>query len=249
MRGKRWTQDETDIIRKYYPHGGSLAVQKQLPHRTLAMILGRASTLKITTTARRSKGVPSSEFIDAAIRRAYQSTPYRGLQTDLARQLNRTPWWIRTRAMKLGVATYTKRSPEWTEAELELLEECKHFNPHVIAKHFREAGYNRTALAISIKRQRSKMGTDGDGLYSANSLAVALGVDPSTVSRYIKRGILKANKAGTQRTDNQGGDEYLITKASVKKMLITHTAEIDFRKIDKFWLVDILAPNAAKKAA
>jgi hypothetical protein len=42
-----WTPEEYEIIRRYYPDGGTKACQKRLPHRTKKAIRSRAEKLKI----------------------------------------------------------------------------------------------------------------------------------------------------------------------------------------------------------
>jgi hypothetical protein len=76
--------------------------------------------------------------------------------------------------------------------------------------------------------------------YSANSLAQALGIDPHAVTRWIKSGHLKAKFRGTARTAQQNGDIYLIHEKDVRRFILEHPTEIDLRRVDQLWFLDVL---------
>ncbi|MFC0243657.1 hypothetical protein [Rhodopseudomonas telluris] len=51
------------------------------------------------------------------------------------------------------------------------------------------------------------------------------------------------------RTAAQGGDEWSIHRRAVRAFVIDNIASVDFRKLDKFWLVELLTsagPVAAR---
>ena len=75
---------------------------------------------------------------------------------------------------------------------------------------------------------------------NATSLAECLGIDAHGVTRYIQKGWLKARHRGTRRTKKQGGDQWLIKEKDIRTFIIESVSILDFRKIDKFWLVEIL---------
>lgn len=80
---------------------------------------------------------------------------------------------------------------------------------------------------------------NGDG-YSSRALARVLGVDDHFVTRCIERGDLRAEKRGTERTPQQGGDAYWIKTKHVREFLIGNVSILSLGRMDKRWLVDVL---------
>jgi hypothetical protein len=191
----------------------------------------------------------STDFIDAAIRAAYQSTPYRGLRQELARRLNRPVWWIGRRAINLGLVTPRHKEPPWSAAELSLLEQHHWKTPEAIAAIFRRRGYPRTPTAIELKRRRYGLRVADAEVYTAAQLALFMGVNGKTVCTWIARGWLKASRKGTARLSCQGGDHHQITQRAVRQFIIDYTAHVDTRKCDRLWLVDTLTQHAGAKGA
>ena len=79
---------------------------------------------------------------------------------------------------------------------------------------------------------------------SLTSLSFCFGVDSSVVARWIKKGLMKTQKRGTARTEDQGGDSYYIKDIWVRNFIVDNVGILDFRKIDKYWLVDLLSGGA-----
>jgi len=184
---------------------------------------------------------------DDLIRKAYQEKV--GMESctkknhpvrDLAKKLGVPRWKISRRACTLGLITKKKKEPNWTKPELKLLESQARFGPETIQRKLKKLGYSRSVTAIMVKRTRMRFMQNLNG-QSACSLAVCFGVDCKTITRWIRNGYLKAEKRGTDRTELQGGDTYYIKDAWVRKFIINSVDEIDFRKLDKYWLVDLLA--------
>jgi hypothetical protein len=161
-------------------------------------------------------------------------------------------WIVYRRALELGCIVPTRKEPPWSKAEEELLESLSHLNPHDIAKRFRAAGYSRTPTAIAVRRKRMMIyagqARQDEGVYTSRQLAVALGIDAHAIGTWIAKGWLKATRAGTQRTDAQNGDHWSIQAKDIRQFIIDYTAHVNFSKLDKYWLVDLLAPGGSKKA-
>lgn len=117
------------------------------------------------------------------------------------------------------------------------------YNPEVIQRKMKEKGYCRSLVAIvlQLKRQRCTQNLSG---YSALALSECLGVDLKTITRAIEQGKISAKRRGTNRTVQQGGDEYWIWPSEIRNYLTEYLSEIDFRKIDKYWFVDILTDTS-----
>src|SRR5208282_68525 len=79
-------------------------------------------------------------------------------------------------------------------------------------------GFHRSANAIHVMRVRQLGVRRRDyPFYSANSLAKLMGIDRHGVMLWIKRGLLEAKRRGTERSANQGGDEWLIRPSHIRR--------------------------------
>jgi hypothetical protein len=92
---------------------------------------------------------------------------------------------------------------------------------------------------IHLKLRRMKFKHD-PGFYCANGLAQALGIDSHAVSRWIRSGHLKAKLRGTARGEKQNGDIYVILEKDVRRFILEHPTEIDLRKVDQIWFLDLV---------
>lgn len=155
----------------------------------------------------------------------------------LAKKVGIPHWALKKRSRELGLAR-TKELP-WSEPELEILERYAWMSDERIRLKLKAAGYARTVTGIHLKLRRMKFKHD-TSFYSAHGLAQALGIDSHAVSRWIRRGHLKAKRRGTKRTERQGGDIYLIREKDVRRFILEHPAEIDVRKLDPLWFLDLI---------
>jgi hypothetical protein len=178
--------------------------------------------------------------IDELIRAIYLDRP--GAKTRpgirvLAKKVGIPHWALKKRARELGLAR-TKEKP-WSEPELEILARYAWMSDERIRLKLKAAGYSRTVTGIHLKLRRMKFKHD-PGFYSANSLAQALGIDSHAVSRWIRSGHLKAKLRGTARGEKQNGDIYLIFEKDVRRFILEHPTEIDLRKVDQLWFLDLV---------
>jgi len=84
--------------------------------------------------------------------------------------------------------------------------------------------------------------------YTASSLAEALGVDPHWVLARIHSGKLRASHRHTERTAQQGGDGWLITDEALVDFLREHPYDVDLRKVDSLWFMDLITPFLQRSA-
>jgi hypothetical protein len=184
--------------------------------------------------------------MDAEIRRVYQTAVgmpgyhKTGPVKKLARKFSMPRHVITRRAGGLGVRRMTKKEGNWDERELAILERQAYKNPEVIYRHLKKEGYQRSIQGIVLKRKRMRFLGNID-FETASSLAACLGIDMHSITRYIHKGLLVARKRGTKRTAAQGGDQWMIKTKDIRTFIIENVSILDFRKIDKFWLVDLLA--------
>ena len=155
----------------------------------------------------------------------------------LAKKVGIPHWALKKRARELGLAR-TKENP-WSEPELEILARYAWMSDERIRLKLKAAGYSRTVTGIHLKLRRMKFKHD-PGFYSANGLAQALGIDSHAVTRWIRSGHLKAKLRGTARGEKQNGDIYLIREKDVRRFILEHPTEIDLRKVDQLWFLDLV---------
>lgn len=250
----QWRTPEQAIVRAHYPLGGWKACIELLPGRTRGSIQQQAAKLKVRSAKEERRGKPrqrhtSSEFIDAAIRRLYESRPDRDAVRDAVKRLNRPRWWLSKRATLLGLVVPWLKDPVWTDEEYELLDVHSHKSPTVISRIFAQQGYKRTATAIQLARKRQSLGVtacrQASGRYSANQVAGLMGVDSKTVTRWINRKMLEAKRRGTARVQSQGGDEFEVTTVALRKFIVTFPEHVDLRKVERFWFIQLMGRRAA----
>jgi hypothetical protein len=165
--------------------------------------------------------------LDEHIRRIY--LVHSGAKTrpgirQLAEQVGIPHWALKKRARELGLAR-TKELP-WSEPELAILARYAWMSDERIRLKLKSSGYMRSATAIHLKLRRMRFKSD-PGFYSGKGLADALGIDSHVVTRWIKAGHLRAQFRGTKRTEQQGGDIYLIREKDVRRFILQHPTEID----------------------
>jgi hypothetical protein len=239
-----WTTLEIKVVRELYPTGGPEACKPHLPFRTISAIYNRARVLgikyeKVPGSSPRKKWFSTDE-IDREIVSTYQNNPEKNAINKLAERVSRPRWWVTKRAAKLGCYLPRFKEPDWIKAEEELLEKHAHKTPDIISGIFARNGFARSATAIIVKRKRLNCDLRDYDHYTASHLAKEFGVDIKAVTRWINNGWLKASRRGTKRTRSQGGDMWWVRRRDVKAFVADNVAQIDFRKVDKVWLVDLL---------
>ena len=163
----------------------------------------------------------------------------------LSKKVGMPHWALKKRARELGLAR-TKELP-WSERELEVLARYAWMSDERIRLKLKAAGYARTVTGIHLKLKRMGFKHDGS-FYSANGLAQALGIDSHAVTRWIKSGHLKAKLRGTARTEQQNGDTYLIHEKDVRRFILAHPTDIDLRKVDQLWFLDLITNGLVRAA-
>ena len=181
-----------------------------------------------------------TDQIDRLIRESYQNRRDEKTRLNirpLAKKVGMPHWALKKRARELGLAR-TKELP-WSEPELAILSRYAWMSDERIRLKLKAAGYARTVTAIHLKLKRMRFKHDGS-FYSANGLARALGIDSHAVTRWIRSGHLKAKLRGTARTERQNGDIYLIHEKDVRRFILEHPTDIDLRKVDQLWFLDLI---------
>jgi hypothetical protein len=182
-----------------------------------------------------------NDLSDALLRRMYDPT-VPGRSQMLAHRLNVPRWAVTRRASALGLSRPKERP--WSPAEEAYLEaNVHHVSVKALARRFR-----RSPTAVKLKAKRLGLRKYEEG-YTACSLAEALGVDPHWVLARIRSGKLRASHRQTERTPEQGGDSWLITDDAIIDFLRGHPYDIDLRRVDSVWFMDLIAPYLRRSAA
>lgn len=174
------------------------------------------------------------------IEKTYKDITETGEVRKLAERLGLPRYKITKYAQLQGWIPMRKKEPDWSERELRILESSAHLSPERIQKNLKRVGYHRTVTGIVLKRKRMRF-LKNKGGHSAHQVAACFGVDVKCITRWISLGYLKARRRGTARTSRQGGDIYYIKDAWIRDFIVNAIDEIDIRKVDKYWFVDLLA--------
>jgi hypothetical protein len=184
------------------------------------------------------KWEPTPE-IREAITRVYHTRTEDGQVRDLAKSLGLPRWRITRWGIEWGLIAKQRKEPDWTEKEITILRRSAHLCAETIQGKLNRQGFHRTVTGIILKRKRMRLLRNLSGM-SANSLSLCLGVDSHFVIRAIKGNRLRVTMRKTKRKKTQGGDIYYIKDRDIKKYILSHLNEIDIRKVDKYWFVDLL---------
>jgi hypothetical protein len=157
-------------------------------------------------------------------------------------------WKVTRRAKKIGACEPKPYPPErkWSNKEIRLLQRFARYSPETIRRKMLMFGFKRSTTAILLKKKRLRLAKNLEG-YSASQVALGFGIDSHCVTRWIREGYLKATRRGTDRTEKQGGDMWWVEEADLRNFIIRNLSLIDFRKVEKYWIVDILIKDQTKK--
>jgi hypothetical protein len=238
-----WTGREDKIVRDVLPTKGLDATAALLPGRSIHAIqqYGYRIGIKAQNTRKKRDPWSTNQHIDDAIRRIYLD-PSAGAVRHLEQTLGRPRQWIRKRAEQLGVVVPRFKEPEWTDPEDAILRE--HASKHIdrIAKILRRAGYKRTPVGVRCRLYRlDGIDREREGVYTASDVARILGVDSKTPIEWITKGWLKARRRKTEVPQQYNDRVWDIARADLRRFVIDHVAHVDFRKVDKYFVVELLA--------
>jgi hypothetical protein len=189
--------------------------------------------------AKKPRKYPVSPELHEKIRKLYQGLTGDGQVNAFARRIGYPRWKISRYALQNGWVARQNKELNWSDAEIRILKNNAQYTPEIIQRRLKQAGHRRSLAGIILKRKRLRMLQNLKG-ESARSLSYCLVVDVHVIRRAILSGKLKADKRGTARTDAQGGDIWYIKTRDIREYITENLCEIDFRKVDKYWMVDIL---------
>jgi len=173
------------------------------------------------------------------IKAVYDSGTGDGQITEIAKRIGVPRTKITHTAQKNGWIKVTRSKDwhtPWSERELEYISKSGHLAPKAVQQRLKAAGFERTISAIEVKRHQTRAYQNRKGM-SANEVAQCLGKECHMVINLIKTGKLEA----TRRPGYTGPTAaWHIEDKALRAYIIQYLPEIDLRKVDKFWFVDIL---------
>lgn len=242
-----WQDWEINALKAAWPKGGLAAAQAALPQRSKNSIKGKAGALRLRVAGRMPhRRQESSEWIDAAIKRAYRQ-PKPELKR-LARELDREVGWLKWRAGVLGVRRVAKQPwRRWTEAEIDLLRDGieRGYALSTLHRRLRQAGFQRSLSAIADHVWELQLGWNRQW-YTAAEVGKLLGISSKSVATWIEKDWLKASRgvgiASALRADELETRrlKYQITIPALRKFLISHPRVWDHRRVRIEVLLDLL---------
>ena len=257
VRSERyWTDAENDVLREHYPDKGLAYCLNLLPGRTKSATYGQVGKLGLKRTGKQPKRIRSREEyaeLDARITEMWSTLEIpkgdvSGVK-ELARQLGQPRWLISDRCTILGLTRPRKKEPPWSAGEDELMKRVPLHDPDKCSEVFRAHGFNRTPTAIVVRSKRIGLSRRNMETFSARTAAKVLGLDNKTVAIYCLNGTIKSDRRKTRRLPQQGGDPHSIERADLRRFVIDNLELIDFRKVDKFALVDLLVSGGEGQSA
>lgn len=241
----KWTPEEIAIINDSWPKGGYVKVKDRLPQRTYSQIRGAACRFGLFIEGRTYNKQPTSEWIDAAISRAYRTGKVN--LAVLSKQLGRTKGWIKWRAREMGVARMrgTTENVTWLPEEIELLKQLSESGipPGAICKRFRYAGFFRSISAINNMQWKLQLPPPDRSWWTAKETAQALNIDEKSVTGWIEKGLLKAKKRNGQKTEGITTAQphlWEITIDNLRRFLIRYPRHWDHRRVPIEMLLELL---------
>ena len=247
-----WTLEEMEALREAWPKGGMKEARKALPHRAEDALRGKAFALGLRTRDHKAyENYGQSDFVDAAIKRAYSSG--RPGLADLSRRVNRPVGWLKWRAGVLGVRRQLAGGGAlWTADEDAILTACSDAGMSVTAMQSRlkKAGFARSVSAVSCRLITLDLGFSREW-WTARNVAQVFGIDDHAVIRWIQKGLLRATrKAGNSNRDPDPERlaMYAIRPDDVRKFMVENPAAWDHRRMRKEVLLDLLCPSQLNAA-
>jgi hypothetical protein len=138
---------------------------------------------------------------------------------------------VKAWACQLGLAR--QKEPRWTNKDLAYIERHLHKKSlGVIAKHLK-----RTKIAVQLKAKQLGVSKTQEG-YTMRGLMMGLGVtNHRRIELWIKQGWIRASR---RQTENSACDYWYFSDAGIRDFIKNHPEEVDPRRADWLWLVDVL---------
>ena len=139
------------------------------------------------------------------------------------------------------------KDPPWSKDDERYLRNAlHHVGPKAIA---RTLGRTETAVKIKAKRLDLRKIVTGGG-FTLRAVCRGLGVDHHQVERWMVNGWFGGTRRDSNRRGKQRGDIWYYTAESIRELVRQHPEEIDRRRVDWTWLIEVLVgPPTAEQSA
>lgn len=243
-----WTAAERDALFEAWPRGGIKAARVVLPGRSDDSLKGKADALNLVIVGRKKyTRYEPSEFIDAAIKRAYlQGRPD---LPALEKATGRPKGWLKYRAGVMGLRSQAVGRPEcaWLAAEDAMIVagQDQGLTVTTIHKRLRNAGHQRSLNAVSCRIQNLGL-CFNRSWWTASQVAALLGMDVNSILRWIEKGWLTGTrKAGPSALvePEERRKMWAISQQAVRDFMLRYPEKWDHRKVRKEVLLDLLCPE------
>ncbi len=180
-----------------------------------------------------------TEAIDKKIKAVYENGTGNGELRELADNLKWPRGILYLHAKKMG---YVKRAyighdwKAWSQEEKDLVEKTGHYSVIQVRRKLQKLGYNRTDAAIHRMRAITRAVHNRAGM-SCNELSICMGLDNRSIRQLIDSGRIKAKRLIGYEGPTAA---YHILPEDIKRYILDNLPAVDFTKIDKYWLVDLL---------
>lgn len=185
-----------------------------------------------------------TDEMDAALREAYLNYEP-GKIHKLSQELRCSHKVIRRRADKLKLPKirqnrYNIGYRRWTGPEVRLLLENESLSSRQLEAVFHKNGYVRSDGGIDCFRRlhhawlAAHHQDEFEVGYSTFQLQDLLGIDSSTIVRWIHKKLLKAHQPKADALN------FRIRREDLLRFLIEHPARWDCKKVDTYWLMDLV---------
>jgi hypothetical protein len=150
---------------------------------------------------------------------------------ELAKRLAVPRTIVKYWAREIGLAR--RKEPRWTPEDEAYLECNLHRSS--LADIAKKLG--RTKTAVKLKAKRIGVNKCGQAGYTMRGLCMGLGCDHKQVERWLERGWIKGTRRHTERAQH---DVWYFSDAAIRRFVMQHPQEVDQRRFDWLWVVDIL---------
>lgn len=190
-------------------------------------------------TGKNTGGIRQKYFLDEPGRRLMQAR-YDGKTetiTELAERLCVPRGIVKKWGRQLGLARQ-----HWTREETAFLE--RHLSHMSLADIAKRLG--RTVVAVRLKAKRVGVNKCGQEGYTMRGLCMGLGCNHHTVLKWLDKGWIKGTHRHTERAER---DVWYFSDAAIRRFVMQHPQEVDQRRFDWLWVLDILTGGLGELGA
>lgn len=150
---------------------------------------------------------------------------------------------VTKRAIALGLTAARRNSLFWTEAEDNFLAENAHLSPPEVHAKFNKQFSGRTLSAIvaRVNRLGGARAVRAKAGFSLTELESHLHLSRCTLKHLASSGILAASRPT--------GRDWFFRKSDVKTFISLHPDHLDWTRIDKFWVIELLTAMPDKETS